>query len=55
MGKLLCKICDFVAIMQSVSERAHLVSAYNFDLCELIFVIFGRHMLQEICNKEIYN
>jgi len=34
---------------------ARFVFAYNYDVGQPIFIIFGRHIMQEICNKAVYN
>jgi len=36
-------------------KKAHFVFADVFDICQPIFIILGKRVLQEICSKQMYN
>jgi len=47
---------DDQRILHGVSiKRTHFVFAHNFDVCQPVFIILGRHTMWEICKKFTYN
>jgi len=51
---VLCRLIDFVHTCGPI-KMSPFYNCNNFVCCQPIFMLFGRHTLQKICNKAMYS